>query len=68
MYTFNTTPRLVIGANKLQHLGALLSDLGIKNPLIVTGPNLAKTKTIIEAQKWADTANVFCDLVQDPDY
>ena len=66
MYTFNTTPRLVIGANKLQHLGALLSDLGIKNPLIVTGPNLAKTKTIIEAQKWADTANVFCDLVQDP--
>ena len=66
MYTFNTTPRLVIGANKLQHLGALLSDLGIKNPLIVTGPNLAKPKTIIEAQKWADTAIVFCDLVQDP--
>src|SRR6056300_278653 len=66
MYTFNTTPRLVIGANKLQHLGALLSDLGIKNPLIVTGPNLAKTKTIKETQKWADTANVFCDLVQDP--
>ena len=66
MYTFNTTPRLVIGANKLQHLGALLSDLGIKNPLIVTGPNLSKTKTIKEAQKWADTTNVFCDLVQDP--
>jgi len=66
MYTFNTTPRLVIGASKLQHLGALLSDLGIKNPLIVTGPNLSKTKTIKEAQKWADTTNVFCDLVQDP--
>ena len=44
MYTFNTTPRLVIGANKLQHLGALLSDLGIKNPLIVTGPNLVKNQ------------------------
>ena len=66
MYTFNTTPRLVIGASKLQHLGALLSDLGIKNPLIVTGPNLSKTKAIKEAQKWADTTNVFCDLVQDP--
>jgi alcohol dehydrogenase class IV len=66
MYTFNTTPRLVIGASKLQHLGALLSDLGIKNPLIVTGPNLSKTKIIKEAQKWADTTNVFCDLVQDP--
>ena len=66
MYTFNTTPRLVIGASKLQHLGALLLDLGIKNPLIVTGPNLSKTKTIKEAQKWADTTNVFCDLVQDP--
>ncbi len=66
MYTFNTTPRLVIGANRLQHLGALLSDLGIKNPLIVTGPNLSKTKTIKEAQKWANTSNIFCDLVQDP--
>jgi alcohol dehydrogenase class IV len=66
MYTFNTTPRLVIGTSKLQHLGALLSDLRIKNPLIVTGPNLSKTKVIKEAQKWADTANVFCDLVQDP--
>ncbi len=66
MYTFNTTPRLVIGASKLQHLGALLSDLGIKNPLIVTGPNLSKTKTIKEAQKWANTSNIFCDLVQDP--
>ena len=55
MYTFNTTPRLVIGANRLQHLGALISDLGIKNPLIVTGPNLVKTDIVIEAQKlsWA---------------
>ena len=66
MYTFNTTPRLVIGANKLQHLGALLSDLGIKNPLIVTGPNLVKTDIVIEAQKWSWAEHVFYDLVQDP--
>ena len=66
MFNFNTTPRLVIGANRLQFLGALLSDLGIKNPLIVTGPNLAKSKIITETQKWSWTDNVFCDLVQDP--
>ena len=66
MYTFNTTPRLVIGASKLQHLGALLSDLGIKNPLIVTGPNLVKTDIVIEAQKWSWAEHVFYDLVQDP--
>jgi alcohol dehydrogenase class IV len=66
MYTFNTTPRLVIGANRLQHLGALLSDLGIKNPLIVTGPNLVKTDIVIEAQKWSWAEHVFYDLVQDP--
>ena len=66
MYTFNTTPRLVIGANRLQHLGALLSDLGIKNPLIVTGPNLVKTDIVIESQKWSCAEHVFYDLVQDP--
>ena len=66
MFNFNTTPRLVIGENRLQFLGTLLSDLGIKNPLIVTGPNLAKSKILTDAQKWSWTDNVFCDLVQDP--
>ena len=66
MFNFNTTPRLVIGANRLQFLGTLLSDLGVKNPLIVTGPNLAKSKIITQTQKWSWTDNIFCDLVQDP--
>jgi alcohol dehydrogenase class IV len=68
MFNFNTTPRLVIGENRLQFLGTLLSDLKIKNPLIVTGPNLAKTDIIAEAKKWSwtDNSNIFSDLVQDP--
>ena len=66
MFNFNTTPRLVIGENRLQFLGRLLSDLNVRNPLIVTGPNLAKTDMIAEAQKWSWSEYVFCDLVQDP--
>jgi alcohol dehydrogenase class IV len=66
MFNFNTTPRLVIGINKLDKLGTLLSDLKIKNPLIVTGPNLSKTSMITKVQEYSWSNNVFCNLVQDP--
>jgi alcohol dehydrogenase class IV len=66
MFNFNTTPRLVIGENRLQFLGRILSDLNVRNPLIVTGPNLVKTDIVIEAQKWSWAEHVFYDLVQDP--
>ena len=66
MFNFNTTPRLVIGASRLQFLGRILSDLNVRNPLIVTGPNLVKTDIVIEAQKWSWSEHVFYDLVQDP--
>ena len=66
MFNFNTTPRLVIGKNRLQFLGRILSDLNVRNPLIVTGPNLVKTDIVIEAQKWSWAEHVFYDLVQDP--
>jgi len=66
MFNFNTTPRLVIGENRLQFLGRILSDLNVRNPLIVTGPNLVKTDIVIEAQKWSWAEHIFYDLVQDP--
>ena len=66
MFNFNTTPRLVIGINKLDKLGTLLSDLKIKNPLIVTGPNLSKTSMITKVQEYSWSNNIFCNLVQDP--
>jgi len=50
MFNFNTTPQLVIGINKLDKLGTLLSDLKIKNPLIVTGPNLSKTSMVTKSK------------------
>ena len=65
-YNFNTTPNLVIGEGSIDQLDTILSRLEITKPLIVTGPNIAKTKILEEVKEKAHCHLVYSNVKAEP--